>query len=271
MRLLVLSDLHREVWYRTQTWYQGKVDPFPRMDLATSRPDAIVLAGDIDVGNRAIAWSSESFPTLPVLYVPGNHEPYGDDLEACQRAIADACAASGHVHYLNRRELVLGGIRFLGATLWTDFLLYGAQRRLAAMDQVSTRLSDYARIRVSDSGGRNLTPGDTEHLHRQDASWLEACLARRFDGKTVVITHMAPSSLSISPAYRGSDLSAAFASNLDSLVERADLWIHGHTHSSADYRVGQCRVVCNPLGYPRGAELDRPENDAFDPNWVVEV
>jgi predicted phosphodiesterase len=271
MRLLVLSDLHREVWYRSQTWYEGKVDPFPTISPATSRPDAIVLAGDIDLGDRAIAWALEAFPQLPVLYVPGNHEAYGDQLEASQRSLADACAATRHIHYLNRREVVLGSVRFLGATLWTDFLLHGAHRRSAAMHQALTRLNDYARIRVSDTSGRYLTPGDTANLHREDVAWLNARLAQQFDGKTVVITHMAPSVHSISLPHRGSDLSAAFASNLDSLVKRADLWIHGHTHSSADYRMGQCRVISNPLGYPRGADLNLPENDAFDPNWVVEV
>ena len=26
-------------------------------------------------------------------------------------------------------------------------------------------------------------------------------------------------------------------------------WVHGHTHDPFDYKIGECRVVCNPRGY----------------------
>jgi len=69
-------------------------------------------------------------------------------------------------------------------------------------------------------------------------------------------------------------LSAAFASNLDHLVERADLWIHGHTHDNFDYQLGRCRVVCNPRGYVwerHGGNGHTVENPEFNPGLVVEV
>jgi Icc-related predicted phosphoesterase len=31
---------------------------------------------------------------------------------------------------------------------------------------------------------------------------------------------------------------------------RPALWLHGHTHGSCDYKLGDTRVVCNPMGYP---------------------
>lgn len=42
---------------------------------------------------------------------------------------------------------------------------------------------------------------------------------------------------------------------LESLITRADLWLHGHTHESFDYTLGggkgrNTRVLCNPRGYP---------------------
>ncbi len=46
------------------------------------------------------------------------------------------------------------------------------------------------------------------------------------------------------------------------------LWVHGHTHSSHDYRVGPCRVVCNPRGY-QTLEMPQPENAAFRVDMVV--
>jgi Icc-related predicted phosphoesterase len=82
----------------------------------------------------------------------------------------------------------------------------------------------------------------------------------------VVVTHHAPSPGSVAPAYAGHPLNPAFASDLDALVAagRPDLWVHGHVHTSFDYRLGATRVVCNPLGYPR-------ENASFDPGLVVEL
>ena len=51
-------------------------------------------------------------------------------------------------------------------------------------------------------------------------------------------------------------------------AHQPDLWIHGHTHTSFDYRVGRCRVLCNPRGY-RLSHMPVPENQAFDAARVV--
>ncbi|MCR6687080.1 metallophosphoesterase [Pseudoxanthomonas sp.] len=271
MRLLILSDLHREVWYPPgKTYWEGWVDQFPVIDLSVSRPDAVVLAGDIDVGTSAVAWADETFPGLPVLYVTGNHEGYGENLDDVQRKLDVLCRATGHIHYLNRREVWIEGVRFLGAMLWTDFMLYGRELYPAVICDVGTRMNDYRRIRLASQGYRKLKPSDTKQWHFADRTWLTERLSEPFDGPTVVITHMAPSEQSVPEEYRGDIISAAFASHLDHLVEQADLWIHGHTHTSFDYRIGRGQVVCNPLGYPRGRD-GPPENAAFDPNLVVEI
>ncbi|MCZ8101045.1 MAG: metallophosphoesterase, partial [Burkholderiales bacterium] len=88
-------------------------------------------------------------------------------------------------------------------------------------------------------------------------------------GRRVVVTHHLPSWHSVSPAYVAAPSNPAFASDLDALVPRADLWIHGHTHSSHDYLLGGCRVVCNPRGYPMRA--GGFENPRFDPVRIVTV
>jgi len=271
MRLLILSDLHREIWYRTSPRPEGWVDPFPPIDLAVSRPDVVILAGDIDVGARAVEWATQAFARVPVLYVHGNHEGYGHHLDDVQKDIAMACAASGHVHFLDRSERVIGGVRFLGATLWTDFKLYGKEASVLAKYDAGQWMNDYKRIRLAKKGYRKLRPDDTEQWHFRDRVWIEERLAEPFDGKTVVITHMAPSERSIAEEYKGDSCSPAFASNLDHPVERADLWIHGHVHHSLDYRIGGGRVVCNPLGYPGRADRIRPENPVFDQNFIVEI
>jgi len=61
MKIRILSDLHLEF----QQWSPPKADA-----------DVVVLAGDIDVGIRGVEWARRSFPSSPVVYVPGNHEFY---------------------------------------------------------------------------------------------------------------------------------------------------------------------------------------------------
>jgi len=259
MRLLVLSDLHLEVWR----------DFTPRFDTAATKPDVVVLAGDIHTKARAPSWAAQIFPETPVLYVSGNHEFYGEALDHMGEAIRFECSKYSNVHYLDCDEYVQQGVRFLGVTLWTDFLLFGSDLRGNVMADAGDVMNDYQRIRVASAGYRKLRPLDTAHLHAQQRSWLERKLSEPFPGPTVVITHMAPSRHSVAPEYASDTVSGAFASDLEELVRLATLWIHGHTHASFDYPVGQCRVVANPLGYMmKGGHA---ENDAFDPNFIVEL
>ncbi len=259
MRLLILSDLHHEIWRE----YAPTIDP------AISRPDAVILAGDIDLGARAVEWAARNFAGLPVLYVHGNHEGYGRNLEEMQDDIVAACAASGNVHFLDSGEFVLDRVRFLGATLWTDFRLFGDETRMLAMASAAEVMNDYRRIRLAEQGHRTLQPADTAGLHARQTAWLAGKLAKPFDGATVVISHMAPTMQSVEAEFRDDIISAAYASRCDEVVASADLWVHGHMHTSFDYRVGKCRVVCNPCGYLM--RDGRPQNPDFDPNFIVDV
>ena len=54
-------------------------------------------------------------------------------------------------------------------------------------------------------------------------------------------------------------MSAAFASDLDRLMGKAALWIHGHTHDSFDYVLNGTRVVCNPRGYCKRGVCENAE------------
>jgi len=259
MRLLILSDLHLEVWR----------DFAPRIDMSTSKPDIVILAGDIHTKSRAPAWAAKTFTGLPILYIAGNHEFYGETIEKAGAEIRQECEIYSNVHYLDCEEYVLPGVRFLGATLWTDFSLFSEDGKWSAMSEARAVMNDYKRIRVATAGYRKLLPQDTTRLHAEQKKWLNGKLNESFVGRTVVVTHMAPSMHSVAPQYSLDPVSAAFASNLDDLVAKADVWVHGHTHTSFDYRLGKCRVVANPLGYmTRGGTA---ENKDFNPNYVIEI
>lgn len=259
MRLLILSDLHREIYPNRDLG----------IDLEVSKPDVVILAGDIDKEGRSVKWASELFAGLPVLYIAGNHEFYGSNIDTVPAGIYDACLEAPNVHFLNQDEFIFGGVRFLGATMWTDFCLFGEERKRHAMAAAEFGLNDYHLIRVAKEGYRRLKPADTARLNFIHQEWMYHKLASAFDGKTVIISHMAPSMKSVPDEYKQDALTPCFASNLDELASRANLWIHGHTHTSMDYMIDQCRIVCNPCGYMvRGGGNENPD---FNPNFIVEI
>lgn len=239
-------------------------EPFPAPAVSC---DAVALAGDVDVGERGLDWILASFPDLPVIYVLGNHEYYEHTAPGLREEL-QARTAGTSVHLLEDSAVRIGGVTFLGCTLWTDFRLTGDPdlNRLAA----ARGMVDYRVIRVSPHGTR-LRPSDTERWHRRSRAWLEEELskAREVEGDTpvVVVTHHAPSPRSIHPVFRGDPLNPAFASDLDSVVATggARLWVHGHTHRAMRYRLGETEVLGNPRGYPT------ERGTGFDPELVVEI
>jgi len=99
--------------------------------------DVVILAGDIARPAEAIAWA-RGF-AKPVLCVPGNHDFYGGSIPSTVHQLKQLCDRSD-IHGLDNDEAVIGGVRFLGATLWTDFLLFGEgeERALASWPSLST-------------------------------------------------------------------------------------------------------------------------------------
>jgi len=238
------------------------------LDMPANDADAVIAAGDIARPKEAVAWLLGL--RKPVLYVPGNHEFYGGSIAGTRAELKRLCAGT-NILLLDNDEGVLNGVRFIGSTLWTDFMLCGdGEPRLAAMREAVEFMNDFRVIRYGAMDERVFTPADSTALHRTNVHWLERKLAEPYAGLTVVITHHAPSPKSIHPKYADSLLNACFASDADRLVEgsRARLWVHGHMHDSFDYVLGETRVVCNPRGYARNGVN---ENARFDPNMVVEI
>jgi predicted phosphodiesterase len=247
MKLHILSHIHLE---------------FAPFAPPPTDADVVILAGDIGVGPSAIEWAAVTFPQ-PVIFVPGNHEYYGGHFKntlAKMRRTAEGT----QVRVLDGQSITLGGVRFLGATLWTDFLL--TRDPLLAQHEAQERMTDYRRIRTA--AYRHLRAPDTREAHGVARRFLEKSLLEPFDGRTVVVTHHAPSDRSISARFRSANhLNAAYASDLEALMgPEVALWVHGHTHDSLDYRLAQSRVVCNPRGY-----VPIEPNPEFDPGFVVGV
>ncbi|VTU42630.1 MULTISPECIES: metallophosphoesterase [unclassified Variovorax] len=268
MKLHVLSDLHLEFYAS---------GPLPVL------ADALVLAGDIvltrDLGPLRELVSNYAAAGRPVLFVPGNHEFYSAVMSDALRQLSRELPKAG-VTLLHNRLVQFGGVRFFGATLWTNYLL-GTNGGSAAYSMHAARsmLVDHRAIALRRKGElRHFDPSDAAAAHRKSLRLLRTKLSTPFAGRTVVITHHGVHPGSIAPRYAGDSITPAFISDLRPLIEllQPALWVHGHVHDSFSYEHGQTRFVVNPRGYPRSkyppkGEPMRFENSSFNPALVVEV
>ena len=259
MRIQILSDLHVEC--------DGNTTP----PLAAGA-ELVILAGDLaPVHTRRVVDIAKRWAGADrILYVPGNHEYYGSDIEAGRRELARQCVEHG-VTLLDRSAVTIDNVRFIGATLWTDFRLEASALGEAwAHHEASQTVPDFiGAIRDSKAPGGLLTTQETARRHGEDRAFIERELGKaRDEGLTpLVITHHAPSPRCIRPWYEKSRWNPAFASNLDALIEKYEpvLWVHGHMHDPVDEWVGTTRIIANPHGY------SRVEGHTFNPALVVDV
>lgn len=256
MRLWVFSDLHLA--------FAEVATP-----LLVPAADVCVVAGDIHVKGpeRSVRWLIEHVCLhMPVVFVCGNHEFYhAAFIEGIEDGRAAASSAS-NFHFLENDEVEIDGVRFAGATLWSDFELMG--HRPFTMHYAELRMSDYDEVRFTKRSGRRLRAAQTVRAHRDSRKFIEDFLERNRNGRSVVVTHHAPSRRSIPDEYETDILSAAFASDLEPLiVERGPrLWVHGHIHQRKKYTIGKTTIVSNPRGYP-----DERSFTEFDFSFVTKI
>ncbi|MFC3692185.1 metallophosphoesterase [Chenggangzhangella methanolivorans] len=270
MRLWVISDLHL-----SRVAAQTGVQP-PVVDA-----DVAVVAGDITEGvGFALTWLWLTITRrMPVIWVAGNHEYFGEVLPSARVQVWRHAAHVGNLHLLDDSSVILGGVRFLGATLWTDYRLHahGERARQEGSMRVAERMPDHGQILMEapqpGTIARRFSPADALDLHEVSVAWLRDAFEVEHDGPTVVVTHHAPHPLSVAERWRGHPSTPSYVSDLSSLIDRGQprLWVHGHTHASFDYEIKpmfgglrNTRIVCNARGYSG-------ENPAFDWGLVIDV
>jgi hypothetical protein len=172
--------------------------------------------------------------------------------------LRDTCERLG-ITWLEREVVTLGGVRFVGTTLWSDFDALATQapdspRALKQREKAFRAANFYLPKAAATLHGEPLLAQQWRTLGLDCQAWLRRALAEPFAGPTAVVTHFAPTLRSADPRYGLTPGTAGFCNALDDLLPLADLWMHGHLHCCNDYRVGRCRVVANPLGYERKGE-----------------
>lgn len=251
MKIRLLSDLHTEfrLPYKTHPMveYRGE--------------DVLVLAGDIASGADNTLeviqyFRDQGFPQ--VVYVPGNHEYYGTSFDDFNAKMASKCAQLPDIHYLNPGRVIIGGVLFVGATLWTNFADSPLSEHMAGRC-----INDFRQI-------RDFSSGRCARTYHQHFGYIKQQYESRGDHPVVVVTHFLPARECIAPRFRGPDLlNDYFANNLDDYIAEMTntTWLFGHTHDATDITIGTTRVVANPHGY-YGALHD---GAGFDPHLTIEL
>lgn len=233
MKLQIVSDLHLE---------------FEDYDPVNEGADVLIMAGDCLNAQALHTKTNTRYHSFlakvadrfdKVIYVAGNHEFYQGSWNSTLDYLYEATDPYPNVHFLENESISIKGINFSGTTMWTDCNRQDPMTWLA----IKTGMRDYHAIRDDNANFRKINPNHTILRHKQATKWLAT------QTRDVTITHHLPSFKSVDPKYKDSTINPAFASNVERLIT-GKLWIHGHTHSKADYFHNDTRIICNPKGYP---------------------
>lgn len=243
--------------------------------------DVVIVAGDTCEGVlHAFEYLRKIVPLhIPIVMTMGNHEFYRRFIPD-ELALARSHGPTFNIHVIENDTVTLGdacasggvrlgtssGIRFVGATLWTDYCAFGEANQAAVMNACTKAMNDHRLIGWQKKPWLRFRPQEAALVHHRSKVAIAEMLAVPFAGPTVVVSHHAVHWSSIHPRFRSDPVTGAFVSDQSELIERYQptLWVHGHVHNSSDHRVGKTRVLCNPHGY--GAE-----NSDFNGALVVEL
>lgn len=254
MKIQIFSDLHLGL---------GRLKPI----RIAADVGAVIVAGDTCEGVlRAFEHLRRIVPMhIPIIMVIGNHEYYRRFIPD-ELAIARQMAPSFNIHVLENETVVLNGVRFTGATLWSDYLAFGAANQAAVMNACATGMNDHRLIGWQKTPWLRFRPQEAALLNHRSRNYFAETLATSFDGPSVVVAHHAVAWNSIAARYLNDPITGAFLCDCEELLMafQPDLVVHGHVHNTSDYYVGRTRVICNAHGYG-------DENPAFDGALVVEL
>lgn len=271
MKIRVASDLHVDL----NAEYYGITTQEIIDKLNLDNMDMLILAGDTaeyPENLKFIKQVSERYPELKIIEIPGNHLYY-----SCQKfwlRIKDAdklckyyMQENKNYYFLNKNSIVIDGIKFIGATMWTKCGEYSGQRVA-----IQNGLNDFRYI-INDNY-ESITVDDVIELHEEQKKFIVSEL-NKSEEKCVVITHHAPFF-----EYH-SELSHAFGIDLDRTLKKLkhypEYWIYGHTHinkeKTLEYENGNIKCVTNQMGYKGETLYSEAFNSwsTFDSNKEIEL
>lgn len=268
MKIRLLSDLHNEF-----SVYNVPV-------MKDEHNQVLVLSGDIGVPSASerqhtiVKFLEQmSYRFKQVFYVLGNHDFYKMEMHKTVYTLYEETEWMHNVCILHDSMLEFEDYIFVGGTLWTD--LKGGDPLV--MNEAKRNMNDYWVIKHNNKGVyTRLYPELTVERHYKTRDYIFHIASEHRDKKVVVCTHHAPSYRSVSNYYKSKQydmvMNYNYFSDLDEKIMDNDnivLWTHGHTHTCFDYKIDNCRVVCNPRGYSENP--NKSENKKFNPTKVIKI
>ena len=246
MRIQLISDLHIDAWQR-----ERKGLPFDQNDI---HPDTkvLLLAGGLS-GNltQLRHWLADLVtdrPRLAVIAVPGVREHTGFSLPGLGALYANMITLPGKLVIPGQSGVFLLRVpsldlRIISCTLWS--------RLSSEKDPGHSKFAEFLPD-ITGKDGRALETREINAAHQEQVDWLDEMLSTPFPGKTVVVTHHAPSFKSVGASGRANARQNEQASDLESLLKthKPDVWAHGLAPKPVGYKIGDTLVVSNPCGDP---------------------
>ena len=262
-------------------------------DLVLPGGDVLIMAGDImEAGHFRLADNAHRNTFLAdryrgfcatelpkyrhVIYVAGNHEHYNNSYDDTFARIRRELP--NNVHFLEAESITIDDVHFFGGTFWTDM----NKRDPITMQVIKQGMADFSLIKFGDGIRIDTMYGDSYYTNKFTPAYaagvfedtvkkLKVFLDEHVNDKVVVVSHHAPSPLSINEKYKDDfHMNFGYHSNLTEFImdhPQIKTWVHGHMHDPVDYMVGTTRVLSNPRGY-KGYE---EQADIFDPGFSFEV
>ena len=290
MRVDLCSDLHLEFGDLTLPGgdiliVSGDACEARYLDKSSYGPDTVHFSFEDPrrkTGRFYRFFAEECAKYRHTILVMGNHEHYGGQFEKTYDHIK--ANLPDNVHLLEKETLEIDGVLFIGATMWTDMNKGDA----LTMYHLKDGMNDYRTVKMKNGEiYHKLTPQRTLDEHIRTKQYFEIALKNNQERENplpvVVVTHHAPSKLSVKPQYEGDHLmNGGYSSDLsDFMLDHPEIlvWTHGHTHDEFKYQIGETTVLCNPRGYagyeyragnfvPKGFNIYTDGAVTFDPSWA---
>ena len=247
MKIQVVSDIHLEFFKNLDAL---ELEKFKKADY-------LFLAGDVGIplDNELwlpfITWCSENYTT--VFYVLGNHESYGHVYNETVEYVRKTLTAFQNVFLLEKGvEVDLEGYKVVGCTLWTD------------LDEFTAEFLNDTKMILEKKSYPPVNTAFIRNLHTIDKLWLSSVLDKLKGEKVIVMTHHLPTKSCVHPQFKNSKCERGFVAEVDDLVDKACMWIFGHTHCHMDFQEGSTRFYANPLGYKHEKFFSMYKSEAIE-------
>lgn len=232
MKIYYISDIHLEFYNSVPELV------FP----SDSTQSTLVLAGDIGTTYKTTINKLKTFIELcsasfkHVIYVFGNHEHYKYSIDKTHTKVKKELEHLSNVHVLECESIVLDGVKFYGATFWTDL------SDPIHANAVYAKFNDFRYIRTCNFTRKFSTPV-WDALHLKAKHMLEN--EKDID---VVVSHHVPVMNLLSYSTGSGDYGMSSNVGLDFDVKH---WIYGHDHSVKQEQINDTMFVTNAHGYFR--------------------